>query len=263
MSRRSRLCVTNQKGGVGKTTIAINLAAALGERGSNVLFVDLDPQGNGTEGLGLETVYDDSPPTLLDALVDPAQNADPTELVFEHEEMDVLASNVDMTAAESTLLRCSNGERRLDAVLDAVDDGYDHVVIDCPPQLGLLTDNALAAARHLIVPVLTESASKRALELLYDYLASLELEFGFEFETRAVVANRVEHTTQAKSMLEWLERAFPAVPVIEIEKRVALQRAFESGGSIFAADERVDVRDRFTTMAELVEGTATSVEVPA
>lgn len=262
MADQARLCVTNQKGGVGKTTVAINLAGALNERGREVLFVDLDPQGNATEGLGFVDAYDDEPPTILDALLDP-EGVATEELIYDHPEMDVLTSSIDMTAAEATLLQEPDGETKLSRLLDSAASEYDYVVVDCPPQLGMLTDNALYAARNLVVPALAESTSKRALELLYDYVSALEDEHGIRIDTRALVINRIETTGEARSMIEWFEAAMDDVPTVKIRKRVALQRAFSARRSIFAIDEEIDMRDQFTEIATMIDEAFTRTEVIA
>ncbi|OVE84985.1 ParA family protein [Natronolimnobius baerhuensis] len=264
MAGSARLCVTNQKGGVGKTTVAINLAGALNERGQDVLFVDLDPQGNATEGLGLLEAYDAEPPTILDALVDPGA-VDHDDLVYDHPEMDVIASNVDMNAAHSALVPLDDAEMQLDALLSSLEQsrGYDTIIVDCPPQLGLITDNALCATENLVIPALAESTSKRSLELLFDYVGSLEMDHDVQIEPVALVANRVEHTNQATAMLEWFDQALPDVPLFEIRKRVALQRAFEAGSSVFAVEEDVDMQAEFKTMADTIETRVQRHEVPA
>ena len=99
----ARVCVTNAKGGTGKTTVAINVAGALNARGRDVLFVDLDPQGNATEGLGLLEAYDATPPTMFDVLSDGDQRGVANDLLVEHEEMDVLPANIDMLQLEHEL----------------------------------------------------------------------------------------------------------------------------------------------------------------
>ncbi|WP_049922531.1 ParA family protein [Halopiger djelfimassiliensis] len=262
MAGSARLCVTNQKGGVGKTTVAINLAGALNDLGRDVLFVDLDPQGNATEGLGLLEAYDAEPPALLDALVDPTA-VPRDEIIYSHAEMDVITSNVDMNAAESALMQESDPEARLDALLEHVETDYDVVVVDCPPHLGLLTDNALYATENLVIPALAEPTSKRSLELLFDYVGALELEHDVQIEPRALVANRIENTRAATDMLEWFEDALPDVPLYRIRKRVALQRAFAAGTSIFAAEEETDMQSVFTSMAETIDERLDPTEVPA
>ncbi len=262
MAGSSRLCVTNQKGGVGKTTVAINVAGALNRLGRDVLFVDLDPQGNATEGLGLLEAYDAEYPTLLDGFLE-AGDVPIDDLIYAHAEMDVLASNIEMNAAEASLLQEVGGETRLASMLEEVDDDYDYVVVDCPPHLGMITDNALYAARNLVIPALAESTSKRSLELLFDYVSALERDHGIRIDTRALVVNRIENTNEAEAMLEWFGEALPDVPNYEVRKRVALQRAFAAGTSIFRTDERVDMCDIFLEIAETIDQHDTENEVPA
>ncbi|ARS88772.1 ParA family protein [Natrarchaeobaculum aegyptiacum] len=265
MAGSARLCVTNQKGGVGKTTVAINLAGGLNERGHDVLFVDLDPQGNATEGLGLLEAYDAEPPTLLDALVEPSA-VSPSELVYDHPEMDVVPSNIDMNAAESALGGESDGETRLEPLLESLeeDGDYDVVVVDCPPYLGLVTDNALLATENVVVPALAEPTSKRSLELLFDYVGALEMDHDVQIEPRVLVANRVENTKEADHMIDWFEEALPDVPLYRIRKRVALQRAFADGRSIFGVEEETDMQSVFLEIAATIEETVfEATEVPA
>ncbi|MWV41936.1 ParA family protein [Natrialba sp. INN-245] len=262
MAGPARLCVTNQKGGVGKTTVAVNLAGALNELGHDVLFVDLDPQGNATEGLGLLEAYDAEPPSLLDALIDPT-GVSPEEIVYSHAEMDVVVSNIDMNAAASALAQESGPETRLATLLDGIDGDYDYVVVDCPPHLGVLTDNALYATENIVIPALTEPTSKRSLELLFDYVGSLEMEHDLEIEPIALVANRIETTGEDEAMLAWFEEALPDVPIFRVRKRVALQRAFTAGTSVFEADEEIDMAEVFIDVAEQVEESMTDTEVLA
>lgn len=260
-----RLCVSNQKGGVGKTTVSINVAGALNELGRDVLLVDLDPQGSATEGLGFVDAYDVNPPSLFDVLTDPKQREHAGSLICSHPEMDVLPSNIDMTAVEPELTLSRRACEQLTLVLDRLEDDYDYVIVDCPPNLGLLTDNALYATQNVLVPALAESTSKRALELLYDHIESIELEFGIHIAERGVVANRVEPTNEADHMLEWLGEAFPEVPVWEVRKRVDLQRAYAEGGSIFDYKPELDMAGVFLTIGRSVIGqfTATSAEATA
>ena len=249
-SEPAKLCVTNQKGGVGKTTVAINVAGALNERGHDVLFVDLDPQGNATEGLGLMDAYDAEPPTLFDVLTDPEDRGAIADLVETHPEMDVIPSNIDMTAAEPELTLARRGTVQLDLALDHVADDYDYIIIDVPPYLGNLTDNALYAAQNILLPALAESTSKRALELQFDHIEALERDFReMTVVECGVIANRVEETNEAKQMLEWFEDAFPDVPVWEVRKRVAFQRAFSAGESIVEYDPELDMAAVFREIA--------------
>jgi chromosome partitioning protein len=249
MPEPAKLCVSNQKGGVGKTTVAINVAGALSARGRDVLFVDLDPQGNATEGLGLVEEYEAAPPSLFDVLTDPEERETIADLVVEHEEMDVIPSNIDMTAVEPELVLARRGGEQLALALETIEDEYDYVLVDCPPHLGYLADNALYATRNVLIPALAESTSKRALELLFDHVESLEKDYEIDIVERGVVANRVEETNEAKEMMEWFRQAFPDVPVWEVRKRVALQRAFTDGHSLAEYRPDLDMADVFEAVA--------------
>jgi chromosome partitioning protein len=280
----ARLCVTNAKGGTGKTTVAINVAGALSERGRDVLFVDLDPQGNATEGLGLLEVYDDRPPSLFDVLTDARRHDRLAEIIVSHPEMDVVPSNIDMLGAERELTVADLVARAtasdvpadpaalsdlavnitpeavsglhavaaLDRALESV-DGYDYVLIDSPPFYGKLTDAGVYAAGNVLVPALTEATSERAVELLFDQLTALEEQTGMAVETLGVVANRVETTREDETMLEWFEAAFGDTPVWEVRKRVALQRALSAGESVFAYQESVDMEAVFMDIATTLD----------
>ncbi|WP_254271777.1 ParA family protein [Haloarcula marina] len=274
----ARICVTNAKGGTGKTTVAINVAGALNDRGRDVLFVDLDPQGNATEGLGLVDEYDAQPPTLFDALTGSPELLG--DLVVEHEEMDVIPSSIDMLQAEHELTiadliaRVRTGGPAVDPAtlsqfainvtpemvrgdhaLDTLDralqtvSGYDYVIIDSPPFYGKLTDTGVFAAGHILIPALAEATSERAIELLMDQMAAMEHQTGTSVETLGVVANRIETTSEDEMMLEWFNAAFPDSPVWEVRKRVALQRAYTQGNSLFGHDEACDMADVFADIA--------------
>ncbi|WP_226010319.1 ParA family protein [Halomicrobium salinisoli] len=289
----ARLCVTNAKGGTGKTTVAVNVAGALNERGHDVLFVDLDPQGNATEGLGLVEAYDAGPPTLFDALTDPDRRSVVDDLIVSHPEMDVVPSNIDMLQAEHELTIAELMARApevgadpdaladlamnvtsdavtdghalgaLDEVLAAVEGDYDYVVVDSPPFYGKLTDTGIYAARNVLVPALTEATSERAVELLIDQMAALEGQTGISVQTLGVVANRVEKTNEDRTMLQWLEEVFADFPVWQVRKRVALQRAFTDGVSLFEYEDSVDMEAVFLEIADEIDERLDAAEVPA
>ena len=278
----ARVCVTNAKGGTGKTTVAINVAGALNERGRDVLFVDIDPQGNATEGLGLLDEYDAPPPTLFDVLTDHENRDVVNDLIVEHEEMDVLPSSIDLLQAEHELTIADliarlkqdssvtggadalaslainitpegvTGPHALDSLelaLAEVEHDYDYVIVDSPPFYGKLTDTSIFATRNVLVPALTEATSERAIELLIEQIAALEDHVDITVDTVGVVANRVEKTNEDQMMLEWLNEVFADFPVWQVRKRVALQRAFSAGTSIFAYDQSVDMEEVFLEIA--------------
>jgi chromosome partitioning protein len=162
------LAVVNQKGGVGKTTTSVNLAAALARAGRRVLLVDLDPQGNATMGSGIDkrtvarTVYH-----VLLGLNEVAG----ARLRLERGGFDLLPANRELAGAEIELVELQNRETRLKAALEAVADEYDFVLIDCPPSLSLLTVNGLTAAQRVLIPMQCEYY---ALEGLSDLVATIK-----------------------------------------------------------------------------------------
>lgn len=159
------LAVVNQKGGVGKSTTSVNLAAALGEMGQRVLLVDLDPQGNATSGFGLNRnqrdlcIYDALlGETPISAIIEPSQ----VENVF------VAPATIQLAGAEIELVSAMSREGRLRVVLQPVLEDFDFIIIDCPPSLGLLTVNALTVANGLVVPVQCEYYALEGLSKLLD-----------------------------------------------------------------------------------------------
>jgi chromosome partitioning protein len=147
------LTVANQKGGVGKTTTAVSIAAAVAEVGYEVLLVDLDPQGNATSGVGLRVGMDSE--TVYDVLVSDLALA-AIILPSEVERLSVVPANLDLAGAEIELVSAFNRERKLRLALESVRDEFDLILIDCPPSLGLLTVNALSACDGVIVPIQCE-----------------------------------------------------------------------------------------------------------
>lgn len=160
--------VTNQKGGVGKTTTTVNLAASLAEYGKKVLMIDLDPQGNATTGCGLDK--NDINNSSYEVIMAEARAAD-TILSPEGLGFDVMPTNSDLTAAEVELLEIKLREHRLRIALESTREKYDYILIDCPPSLSMLTVNALVASQGILIPIQCEYY---ALEGLSSLLRTIE-----------------------------------------------------------------------------------------
>jgi chromosome partitioning protein len=201
------LALANQKGGVGKTTTAINLGAALAEQGERVLLVDMDPQGALSVGLGLNPMALDQ--TVYNLLMDPKADVDGAIEQTKLDGLELLPSNIDLAAAEVLLVGEVAREQALARVLRPLRDRYDHVLIDCPPSLGLLTVNALTAADGVLVPLECEYFALRGMALLMDTIEKVRERLNPDLEVVGILATMYDaRTVHGREVLARVEDAF-------------------------------------------------------
>ena len=240
------IAVVNQKGGVGKTTTCVNLAAALHQKGRRVLVCDFDPQGNATSGFGVDK---SASPSIYDVIID---NADPAKAVVSTPWGDLLPANKALSGATVELIGMERREFRLRDALSLLAGNYDEIFIDCPPSLELLTLDALCAADSLIVPVQCEYYALEGLsDLLYTVrLAKKSLNPSLELE--GVVLTMYDgRTNLSMQVAEEVKRHFPGkVYAAVVPRNVRLSEAPSHGKPICAYDGLSRGAEAYAALAE-------------
>ncbi len=237
------LCIANQKGGVGKTTTAVNLAASLAQAGHRVLVVDMDAQGNATSGLGFTrgTVEEGIYQALLPS--ETSEEARPLRELTQLTEMPnlwLVPSTRDLAGAEVELVGVPDRERRLKAALLPVLDQYDYVVIDCPPSLGLLTLNALVAATAVVIPMQCEYYALEGLSQLTDTIERVRAAVNPRLELEGILLTMVDPRMNLTQQVADEVRAHFAdkVYTTTIPRNVRLSEAPSHGKPILLYDVR-------------------------
>ena len=231
------IAVVNQKGGVGKTTSAVNLAAAVGQRGKSVLLVDIDPQGNATSGMGLNKRE------LAKSSYDVIINGTPAKEVIKHTEfdgVDVLPANMNLAGAELELVDSSKRESNLKNALLLVKGEYDFIFMDCPPSLGLITLNALCAAATVLVPIQCEYYALEGLSQLISTVRQVKRLYNPMLEIEGVLLTMYDgRLNLTQQVVDELKRFFPKkVYSTPIPRNVKLSEAPSYGQPVMYYDKR-------------------------
>ena len=243
------IAVANEKGGVGKTTTTVNLAAAIAESGARVLLIDLDPQGNATTGVGIDKYQAEL--TTYDLLLERV----PVDRIRKRAEgagLDLLPSNSDLTAAEVGLMNAPSGELRLKQMLEPVAAEYDYIFIDCPPSLNMLTLNALVAANRVLVPLQTEYYALEGLSSLIDTVEQVRSSRNPGLEIDGIVRtmhdhrNRLGADVSAQLLNHFGEKVYRTV----IPRNVRVAEAPSHGLPVIAYDRHSRGAAAYAVLAE-------------
>jgi chromosome partitioning protein len=230
------ICIVNQKGGVGKTTTAINLAASLALIQKKTLLIDIDPQGNASSGLGLSK--DEVKKNLYHAILD---NSKIEEIICQCELplLTVIPSNIDLFGAEIELVGLPNREHRLQTLIEPLRSDFEYILIDCPPSLGLLTINSMTASDSVLIPVQCEYYALEGLAHLFETLRRIKKSLNPQLSMEGIlltmfdVRNRLSHMVVQDIQRHFNNRVFNCI----IPRNVRLSEAPSFGKPVYLYDK--------------------------
>lgn len=247
------LAITNQKGGVGKTTTSVNLGACLAHLGKKVLLIDIDPQGNATSGVGIDK--GDLDKSIYDVLVDDVA-ADAVIQQTKVDNLDLLPSTIQLAGAEIELVSTISREIRLQRALAKIEQHYDYIIIDCPPSLGLLTLNALTASDSVLIPVQCEYYALEGLSQLLNTVRLVQKHLNKNLMIDGVLLTMFDaRTNLGIQVIEEVKKYFQdKVYNTIIPRNVRLSEAPSHGEPIIAYDSKSKGAEFYLELAkEVVE----------
>ena len=205
------MAIANQKGGVGKTTTTVNLGIGLAKEGNKVLMIDFDPQGDMTTCLGVKQA-DEIENTITKLMFDSVKTgkADCQSALMHHEEgVDFIPSNIDLADFEMQMISVFNRESILKNTINEIKKGYDYVLIDCPPSLGMLSINALAASNEVLIPVQAQYLPAKGMTKLMETIKRVQQQINRDLKITGVAMTMAQQNTNiAKSTIEFIRENY-------------------------------------------------------
>ncbi len=251
------IAIANQKGGVGKTTTTVNLAAALSKMGKRVLLIDIDPQGNSTSGLGIDKRRVEK--TVYDCLIN-EEKMENVAVATQYENLDLCPSNLDLSGAEIELISVMGRENRLKQSLGNVKDKYDFILIDTPPSLGLITINTLTAASSVLIPIQCEFYALEGVSQLIETIKRIKKALNPSLFIEGILMTMYDaRTNLATEVVDEVKRFFPKkVYRTIIPRNVRISEAPGFGRPVIYYDEASRGAQAYMELAEEVVFSAES-----
>lgn len=246
--RTEVIAIANQKGGVAKTTTTHNLGAALAEKGKKVLLIDLDSQASLTISLGIEPLEIEK--TIVDILK--KKSISIKECIYNvYANLDIVTSIIDLASMEVEMLSRASREKILDRAITPIKNDYDYILIDCPPQLSILTINALSCADGVIIPVKTDYLAYRGLTQLNDSISEIKELINDKLKIYGIIATFYEtRVKDDKEILKMLKNEYNVIGIIK--KQVAAKKGIYDGMAAVQAVPESDISKEYIKIADMI-----------